>query len=130
LQVADLMLDTRPVCAHTTASDALWAGVPVVTCAGETFVSSVAASVLKAAELPELVASSLAQYEWIALALARDPHGLAAVRQRLAQRRDHCALFDSARYARDLEALYERMLARHLQGQPPHHLAAHTLPGT
>jgi predicted O-linked N-acetylglucosamine transferase (SPINDLY family) len=90
----------------------------------------VAASVLKAADLPELVAGSLAQYESIALALARDPHRLAAVRQRLAQRRDHCALFDSERYARDLEALYQRMLARHLQGQPPDHLAAHPPPGT
>jgi protein O-GlcNAc transferase len=129
LQVADLMLDTRPVCAHTTASDALWAGIPVVTCPGDTFVSSVAASVLKAADLSELVAGSLVEYESMALALARDPQRLAAVKQRLASRREHCALFDSARYTRDLEALYEQMLERHLKGQPPDHLAAHAPPG-
>jgi predicted O-linked N-acetylglucosamine transferase (SPINDLY family) len=129
LQVADLMLDTRPVCAHTTASDALWAGVPVVTCPGDTFVSSVAASVLKAAELPDLVAGNLADYESIALALARDPRRLATVKERLASRRNHCALFDSARYARDLEALFERMFERHLHGRPPDHLAARIPPG-
>lgn len=126
LQVADLMLDTRPVCAHTTASDALWAGVPVVTCRGDTFVSSVAASVLKAMELPGLIAGSLAEYESTALALARDPQGLAALKQRLTVNRERCALFDSTRYARDLEALYERMLERHLKGLPPEHLAART----
>jgi protein O-GlcNAc transferase len=124
LQAADLMLDTRPVCAHTTASDALWAGIPLVTCPGETFVSTVAASVLKAAELPELVASSLEEYESIALALAREPQRLAALKVRLGRNREHCALFDSGRYTRDLEALYERMFERCQQGLGAEHLGA------
>jgi predicted O-linked N-acetylglucosamine transferase (SPINDLY family) len=130
LQLADLMLDTRPVCAHTTASDALWAGVPIITCPGETFVSSVAASLLKAAELPELVAGSLTEYESKALALARDPARLAALKERLATQRERCALFNSARYARDLEELYERMLEQYRNGQPPGHLAAQPSSGT
>jgi protein O-GlcNAc transferase len=124
LQVADLMLDTRPVCAHTTASDALWAGLPVITCPGQSFVSSVAASLLRAAGLPELVASSLTEYESTALELACDPRRLTGLKERLTANREHCALFDSARYARDLEALYERMFERYLHGQPPDHLPA------
>jgi len=127
LQLADLVLDTRPVCAHTTASDALWAGVPVITCRGETFVSSVAASLLNAIDMQELIAPDLAGYEAQALALARDPQRLAALKQRLAHNRERCALFDSARYTRDLEALYLRMLERHVHGQLPDHLAANAL---
>ncbi len=124
LQLADLVLDTRPVCAHTTASDALWAGVPVITCRGETFVSSVAASLLNAIDLQELIAPDLAGYEALALALARDPQRMAALKERLVRNRERCALFDSTRYTRDLEALYLRMLERHMHGQLPDHLAA------
>jgi len=124
LQVADLVLDTRPVCAHTTASDALWAGVPVVTCPGETFVSSVAASLLNSIELPELIAPDPAAYESLALALASDPGRLRALRERLAHNRERCALFDSERYTRDLEALFHRMLERYLRGEPVHDLPA------
>jgi len=124
LQVADLVLDTRPVCAHTTASDALWAGVPVVTSPGDTFVSSVAASLLRAAELPELIAPDLTRYESIALDLAQNPSKLAALKAKVAEGRERCALFDSARYTRDLEALYARMHERHLRGLEPDHLAA------
>jgi predicted O-linked N-acetylglucosamine transferase (SPINDLY family) len=124
LQLADLVLDTRPVCAHTTASDALWAGVPLITCPGETFVSRVAASVLQAAQMPELIAPDLAQYESMALALAQDPSRLGVLKQKLAQTRERCALFDSVRYTRDLETLLMRMRDRHLRGEAPAHLAA------
>jgi protein O-GlcNAc transferase len=123
LQLADLVLDTRPVCAHTTASDALWARVPVLTCPGDTFVSRVAASLLKAAELPELIAPDPAAYESMALALACDPQRLGALKERLANNRERCALFDSVRYTRELEALLERMHERHARGLPPDHLA-------
>ncbi|GAB4476829.1 MAG: hypothetical protein OHK0044_22910 [Burkholderiaceae bacterium] len=119
---ADLVLDTLPYNAHTTASDALWAGVPVVTCPGQTFASRVAASLLHAAGLPELVAASLDEYASIALRLARDPEANFALRNKLRQNRDSCALFDSVRYARNLEALYERMFQRWRCGQPADHL--------
>jgi predicted O-linked N-acetylglucosamine transferase (SPINDLY family) len=129
LQLADLVLDTRPVCGHTTASDALWAGVPVLTCPGETFVSRVAASLLEAAGLPELIASDTARYEALALALARDAARLAAMRRRLADNRDRCPLFDSARYTRDLEALFLRMRERSLGAGAPDHLPARVARG-
>ncbi|MEW5882213.1 MAG: tetratricopeptide repeat protein, partial [Pseudomonadota bacterium] len=119
---ADLVLDTLPYNAHTTASDALWAGVPLVTCPGETFASRVAASLLHAVELPELVAGSLEEYASIALRLAQEPSALAALKEKLAGQRNTCALFDSERYARNLEALYERMFERWRSGQPADHL--------
>ncbi len=124
LQLADLVLDTRPVCAHTTASDALWAGVPVLTCPGDTFVSRVAASLLKAAEVPELIAADLAEYESISLQLVHDRPRLDALKARVAGNRERCALFDSVRYTRDLEALFARMYAHWARGLPPDHLAA------
>jgi len=124
LQLADLVLDTRPVCAHTTASDALWAGVPVLTCPGDTFVSRVAASVLQAAELPELIAADLAEYESIARELAHDRQRLDALKSRLAHNLGECPLFDSVRYTRDLEELFARMHERCLRGLAPDHLGA------
>jgi predicted O-linked N-acetylglucosamine transferase (SPINDLY family) len=124
LQLADLALDTLPVNAHTTASDALWAGVPMVTTPGSSFVSRVAASVLHACGLPELVAPDGDAYEALALDLARDQPRLHALRAKLAQRREDCALFDSATYTRDLESLYRRMLAAWERGEPPAHLPA------
>jgi predicted O-linked N-acetylglucosamine transferase (SPINDLY family) len=124
LQLADLVLDTRPVCAHTTASDALWAGVPVLTCPGDSFVARVAASLLRAAEMPELVAPDLAAYEAIALDLAQDPLRLAQLKARLQAVRGRCALFDSGRTTRELEALYERMHERAVRGLAPEHLPA------
>jgi predicted O-linked N-acetylglucosamine transferase (SPINDLY family) len=119
LQCADLVLDTSPYNAHTTASDALWAGVPLVTCAGQTFASRVAGSLLHAVGLPELVTHHLDDYRALALALARDPGRLAALRQRLAGLRAGAALFDVAAYTRDLESLYTAMWARHAAGLPP-----------
>jgi predicted O-linked N-acetylglucosamine transferase (SPINDLY family) len=108
-RLADLFLDTLPVNGHTTTSDALWAGLPVLTCAGNTFVSRVAGSLLHAVGLPDLVTFSLEDYEALARDLARDTARLAALRQRLATNRDIAPLFDSARYTRNLEALYHRM---------------------
>ena len=103
---ADLFLDTMPYNAHTTASDALWAGLPVITVLGDTFASRVAASLLRAAGMPELVTDSLQHYEALALNLARDPAALSAVRAKLARLRDSCALFDTALFTRNLEAAY------------------------
>lgn len=118
-QLADLVLDTLPVNAHTTAADALWAGVPVLTCPGTAFVSRVAASLVTAAGLPELVMADLAQYEAEAVRLATDPQRHTAVRQRLAAQRMTCALFDSDRYTRALEDLYQQMHERAVAGLGP-----------
>lgn len=115
-RVADLFLDTLPCNAHTTASDALWAGLPLLTCLGDAFAGRVAASLLKAVGLPELVTGSLADYEALALALARDPQRLRALRTQLARQRDHAPLFDSARYTRHLEAAYATMHDRAQRG--------------
>jgi protein O-GlcNAc transferase len=120
---ADLFVDSLPCCAHTTASDALWAGLPLITCRGETFAGRVAASVLTAAGLPELIVENLADYRTLALALARDPARLAQVRARVAGVRTS-ALFDTPAYVRNLENLYRRMHARRLAGLPPDHLPA------
>jgi len=108
-RLADLFLDTLPYNAHTTASDALWSGLPVLTCRGDTFAGRVAASLLSAIGLPELITSSLDEYEALAAALATDPARLSALKQRLATNRDTEPLFDSERYARSLERAYEQM---------------------
>ncbi len=100
---ADLFLDTYPYGAHTTANDALLAGLPVITCAGETLVSRIAGSQLNAIGLPELITTSFTDYEALALKLATDPALLKSYRQRLAANRRTTPLFDMARYARDFE---------------------------
>jgi len=105
---ADLFLDTSPYNAGTTANDALFMGVPVLTCSGETMASRIAGSQLHAIGLPELVTASLSQYEAVALRLAREPETLAALRARLAANRHTHPLFDMARYTRDFEALLLR----------------------
>lgn len=117
--LADLFLDTLPYNGHTTASDALWAGLPVVTCQGRAFAGRVAASLLTAIGLPELIATSLEAYEALALALARDPARLAQIRRRLAQNRKTHPLFDTPRFCRHLEAAYRTMCEIHWQGEPP-----------
>jgi predicted O-linked N-acetylglucosamine transferase (SPINDLY family) len=117
-RVADLFLDTLPCNAHTTASDALWAGLPVLTCAGAGFAARVAASLLHAVGLPDLVTTSLEEYAATALALAEDPSRLAAVRGRLAQNLRTAPLFDTARYARHLEAAYARAHAEVVSRHP------------
>jgi predicted O-linked N-acetylglucosamine transferase (SPINDLY family) len=122
LQNADLVLDTFPYNAHTTASDALWSGVPIVTRPGETFASRVAASLLIAAGLPQLVTNSIEDYEHLALSMARSPDLLARTRAELAAQRAVCPLFDSLSYTRSLESLYTRMFDRYISGLPPDHL--------
>jgi protein O-GlcNAc transferase len=116
---ADLFLDTLPCNAHTTASDALWAGLPVLTCAGTTFASRVAASAVTAAGLPELIAPSPEAYEQLALDLARTPARLRELRERLEQNRATAPLFDIAGYTRSLEAAYARMWERWRAGETP-----------
>jgi len=107
---ADLFLDTFPYGAHTTASDALWAGVPVLTRAGQGFASRVAGSLLHTIGLPELVTDDIDAYEALAFALATDPDRLRALRQRLARNRETSPLFDGVRFARKLEAAFLAML--------------------
>jgi predicted O-linked N-acetylglucosamine transferase (SPINDLY family) len=116
---ADLFLDTLPYNAHATASDVLWVGLPLVTCTGKSFASRVAASVLHAAGLPELVTHSLADYESLALRLATDPALLGVFKQRLEQNRRTCALFDTARFVRHIEAAYTKMWEIHERGKGP-----------
>jgi len=108
--LADLVLDTLPYNAHTTASDALWCGLPVVSCPGRSFASRVAASLLNAVGLSELVTSSLEEYETLALELARSPARLAALRARLTSNREALPLFDTPRFCRNLEQAYRQVL--------------------
>jgi protein O-GlcNAc transferase len=117
--LADLFLDTLPYNAHTTASDALWSGLPLVTCMGNTFAGRVAASLLSAAGMPELVTRDLQAYEALALELARDPALLQSSRRKVAANRQTCALFDSDRSRRHIEAAYEIMWKIHRRGKPP-----------
>jgi predicted O-linked N-acetylglucosamine transferase (SPINDLY family) len=119
LRNADLFLDTLPCNAHTTASDALWAGLPVLTCSGHTFAGRVAGSLLCAVGIPELVTRSLEDYEQLALALALDPDRLSALRCRLKTARDDSSLFDLPKLARHIEAAYLRMWQNWLVGQDP-----------
>ncbi len=124
-RLADLFLDTLPCNAHTTASDALWSGVPIVTCAGRSFPARVAASLLHAVGLQELVTDSLAQYEALALRLARDRERLAALRQHLAQGRERLPLFDTPRFCGHLEEAYRQMWRTHRDGKPPASFRVH-----
>ncbi len=118
-RLADLFLDTLPYNAHTTASDALWAGLPVLTRRGTTFAGRVAASLLRAAGLPELIVDGQEAYEAAAVTLARSPGRLGDLRDRLARNRPVCALFDTPRFARHLEAAYREMWEIHRAGGAP-----------
>ncbi len=118
-RLADLFLDTLPYNAHTTASDALWAGLPVLSCAGRSFQARVAGSLLHAVGLPELVVNNLADYEALALRLARDGERLAALGAKLARNRSTAALFDCRRYCRHLEAAYREMFDTWHRGEAP-----------
>lgn len=112
---ADLFLDTVPCNAHTTASDALWTGLPVLTRIGESFAARVAASLLHAVGLPELIAASAERYEQIAIELAGNPSRLARIREKLTANRMTTLLFDSERFTRHLEAAYAAMYERYHQ---------------
>lgn len=117
LQLADLALDTAPYGSHTTGSDALWVGVPMISKIGDTFASRVGASLLGAAGLPELVVADWDQYLALAQALAREPARLAALRGKLSARRLTTPLFDTAAFSRDLERLYREIWAQHGEGR-------------
>jgi predicted O-linked N-acetylglucosamine transferase (SPINDLY family) len=118
-KLADLFLDTLPYNAHTTASDALWIGLPVITTPGTTFPARVAASLLTAIGLPELITPSLDEYERLALKLARDAEALALLKSKLSVHRETFPLFDTKRFTRHLEAALATMWERHQQGLPP-----------
>jgi predicted O-linked N-acetylglucosamine transferase (SPINDLY family) len=124
-RLAGLFLDTLPFNAHTTAGDALWAGLPLLTCAGNTFAGRVAGSMLHAVGLGELVTTSLEEYEALALRLARERGLLAGLCERLAKNRQSYPLFNTERFARNIEAAYCRMWETWRVGRPP---AAFSLP--
>jgi predicted O-linked N-acetylglucosamine transferase (SPINDLY family) len=119
LALGDLLLDSLPYNAHTTAGDALWAGLPLVTCRGQAFAGRVASSLLRAAGLAELITASLEEYESLALRLANDRALLQSYRDRLTRDPTRLALFDTARTTRRIEAAYEQMMARWAQDLPP-----------
>jgi predicted O-linked N-acetylglucosamine transferase (SPINDLY family) len=120
-RLADLFLDTIPYNAHTTASDALWSGLPVLTCMGESFASRVAASLLNAIGLPELITNSQEQYEALAIELAFNPEKLGIIKQRLDKNRLTSPLFDTDLLTKHLEAAYTQMYERYHAGLPPEH---------
>jgi predicted O-linked N-acetylglucosamine transferase (SPINDLY family) len=118
-RLADLFLDTLPYNAHTTASDALWVGLPVLTCQGEAFAGRVAASLLRAVGVPELITSNLEEYQALALKLVRDPALLAEIRAKLARNRNTYPLFNTVRFARHIEAAYLQMWEIWQRGEGP-----------
>lgn len=121
-RLADLVLDTRVYNGHTTTSDALYACVPVITMQGQHFASRVSASLLKAIDLTELITHSLADYEALALRLAKNPDELAGIRKKLEDHRLTTPLFDTLKFANDLEKAYVEMMQRFYAGQTPEHI--------
>lgn len=121
-QLADLFLDTLPCNAHTTASDALWAGLPVLTQLGETFAGRVAGSLLSAIDLPELITHNAKEYEDLAVELAINAQKLRQIRENLARNRTSSTLFDSKTFAQGFEEALIKIHQRHLAGHPPEHL--------
>jgi predicted O-linked N-acetylglucosamine transferase (SPINDLY family) len=118
-KLADLFIDTWPYNAHTTASDALWAGLPLLTSIGRSFASRVTASLLTSLGLPELITRSKEDYEAAGIALALNPARLAGIQKTLTRNRASAPLFDGKMFARHLEAAYEAIHARQQSGQPP-----------
>ena len=122
LRLADLFLDTLPYNAGATASDTLWAGIPLLTCIGDTFVGRMAASVLEAISLPELITTTPEAYERMAVDLATHPEKLAAIRHKLAENRLTTPLFNTRLFAKHIEAAYIAMHERHQAGLAPDHI--------
>jgi len=122
-RLADLFLDTLPFNAHTTASDALWAGVPLLSCRGGAFAARVSASLLNAVGCPDLIADSLQEYEALAWKIASTPALASELRSRLISARQMTPLFDTARYCRHLESAYLTMWQRCQRGEPPEHFS-------
>ena len=121
-RLADLFLDSWPCGAHTTASDALWVGLPVLTRVGETFANRVASSLLTVVGLPELIAPNREAFVAMAIDLAHDPARLRTLREKLDRNRGTTPLFDTALYTRRLEAAFQAMHARRLAHLPPDHI--------
>jgi protein O-GlcNAc transferase len=121
-RLADLFLDTLPYNAHTTASDALWAGLPVLTQIGETFAGRVAASLLSAIGLPELIVQTQEQFEGTAIELATQPEQMAAIKRKLAENRFTKPLFNTNLYTRHIESAFATMYQRHQDGALPGHI--------
>jgi predicted O-linked N-acetylglucosamine transferase (SPINDLY family) len=119
LRLADLFLDTFNFNAHTTASDALWAGVPVVTKIGKSFAARVAGSLLTAIELPELITKTEREYQALALSLASNPKTLTSIKKKLAEKKNSASLFDTERYTKNLERAYVQAYQRYADGLPP-----------
>jgi protein O-GlcNAc transferase len=124
---ADLFLDTLPYGAHSTAIDALWARLPVLTCVGASFSGRVGASLLNAAGLPELITTSLEDYQALAVKLATEPALLPAIRRKLDANRSTCPLFDSDRLRRHIEAAYKIMWDIHRRGEAPRQITVEPL---
>jgi predicted O-linked N-acetylglucosamine transferase (SPINDLY family) len=121
-RAADLFVDTLPYNAHTTASDALWAGLPILTRIGDSFASRVCASLLRSVGLPELVTSTWEQYEAMAIELAMHPGRLSGIRDRLDRNRLTTPLFDTHAFTRHLENAFLQMYQRHQSGSSPEHI--------
>ena len=126
-RLADLFLDTLPYNAHTTASDALWAGLPVLTCKGESFASRVAASLLNAIGLPEMVTDTRSQFEAMAIELATNPLKLQTIRHKLQINRLHAPLFDTPLFIKNIEAAYFKMYQRYHCDSPLEHIQSFEL---
>jgi len=121
-RAADLFIDTLPYNAHTTASDALWAGLPVLTLIGQSFAARVAASLLNAIDLPELITHTREEYEALAIELASHPHKLATIKQKLAENRLTTPLFDAPLFTKHLEAAYTQMMERYWAELAPEYI--------
>jgi predicted O-linked N-acetylglucosamine transferase (SPINDLY family) len=121
-RAADLFIDTLPYNAHTTASDALWGGLPVLTQIGQSFAARVAASLLNALDLPELITNTPEEYEKMALTLASDQMRLSAIKQKLEKNRRISPLFNGRQFARHIEVAYKEIYRRQLSGEKLEHL--------
>jgi predicted O-linked N-acetylglucosamine transferase (SPINDLY family) len=126
-RLAHLFLDTLPCNAHTTASDALWAGLPVLTCMGNSFPGRVAASLLRAVGLPELITENLTEYEALAFRLATTPAMLGELKAKLARNRGTHPLFDTDRFRRHIESAYTTMYERYQRGEPPQNFSVQVI---
>jgi predicted O-linked N-acetylglucosamine transferase (SPINDLY family) len=122
-RLADLFIDTLPYNAHTTASDALWAGLPVLTCMGTSFAARVAASLLRTMDLPELITHTQSAFEARAIELAKNPSALGAIKSKVLAHRETSPLFNAQLFTRHIEAAYRTMQSRQQAGSPPEHFS-------
>ena len=122
IQLADLFIDTLPYNAHTTSSDALRMGLPVLTCLGESFASRVAASLLNSINLPELITNSAEEYEALAIELATNPEKMQAIKDKLASNLTTAPLYNTKLFVKNLESAYTAMYERHHEGLEPDHI--------